>query len=58
MLNHRQANLFISTHKMIDEIAGVMQKSGNHKGKVSKADVVHDAVSKLHKRMVKDGSTK
>lgn len=53
MSNHKQANLFKSTHKLIDEIAESLKEKGNHKGKVSKADVVDDAIKAMHKKVVK-----
>lgn len=51
--NHKQANLFKSTHALIDEIAESLKEKGNHKGKVSKADVVDDAIKAMHKKVVK-----
>lgn len=51
--NHKQANLFKSTHKLIDEITETLKEKGNHKGKVSKADVVDDAIKAMHKKVVK-----
>lgn len=53
MSNHKQANLFKSTHKLIDEITEILKEKGNHKGKVSKADVIDDAVKAMHKKVVK-----
>ncbi|CAH9012070.1 hypothetical protein VP199E371_P0029 [Vibrio phage 199E37-1] len=51
--NHKQANLFKSTHKLIDEITETLKEKGNHKGKVSKADVVDDAIKAMHRKVVK-----
>lgn len=56
--NHKQANLFKSTHKLIDEIAGAMKAKGEHKGKVSKADVIDDAVKAMHKKVFRNESRK
>lgn len=53
MSNHKQASLHKATHKLIDEIAKVMQDKPDVIGKVSKADVVHSAVLAMHKRVVK-----
>lgn len=53
MSNHKQANLFKSTHKLIDEIVDSLKEKGNHKGKLSKADVVDDAIKAMHKKVVK-----
>lgn len=53
MSNHMQASLFKATHKYINEIAEVMSDNPIICGKVSKADVVHQAVLQLHKKIVK-----
>lgn len=53
MSNHKQASLHKATHKLINEIAEVMQNKPDVIGKVSKADVVHSAVLAMHKRVVK-----
>lgn len=50
---HKQANLFKSTHALIDQIAEVMQSKKCSKGKVSKADVIDEAVKAMHKKVVK-----
>lgn len=53
MSNHKQASLHKNTHTLIDEIAKVMQENPHQIGKVSKADVVHQAVVTMHKKVVK-----
>lgn len=42
-----------STHKLIKEVAEVMQNNPLTKGKVSKADVIHASVIAMHKKVVK-----
>lgn len=42
-----------NTHKLIEEVAEVMQQNPVVKGKVSKADVIHNAVLAMHKKVVK-----
>ena len=56
MSNHKQASLHKATHKLISEIAKVMQDKPDTIGKVSKADVVHSAVLSMHKKVVKSGN--
>lgn len=51
--NHKQANLYKSTHILIEQIATSLQGKESSKGKVSKADVIDDAVKAMHKKVVK-----
>ena len=53
MSNHKQANLYKATHVLVDEIAEAMNKNPLTTGKVSKAQVVHNSVLAMHKKVVK-----
>ena len=42
-----------NTHKLIEEVAVEMQKNPTVRGKVSKAEVIHNSVLAMHKKVVK-----
>lgn len=53
MAKTKQAGLYEETHKLISEIADEMKKSNLVVGNLSKAQVVHNAVLAMHKKVVK-----
>ena len=53
MKTHKQANLYIETHNMLEEIIESGYKIGNQVKKASKAELIHELVSKLHKKECK-----
>lgn len=52
---HKQANLYIETHEMLDKIVSKMNEQNKQPGrKASKASVVHGLIEKHYKRVMKD----
>ena len=50
MSNHKQANLFIDTHELLEEI--IKQKKANKQRMgLSKAAVLHELVVEMHSKM-------
>lgn len=53
MSKTKQAAIYEDTHKLIDEIAKEMSVNPVVVGKVSKAQVIHNAVLAMHKKVMK-----
>lgn len=52
---HKQANLYVETHEMLDKIVSKINEQNSKPGrKASKASLVHNLVERHYKRVMKD----